>query len=370
MTKYKQTVQKLLDSADIKINGSRPEDIHVLNDKLYPRVIAEANLGLGEGYMDGWWTCKAIDKFIYKILCADLQSRIKKTPSMALLYLKAKFSNNQKTRAKHIGQWHYDIGNELYKSMLDKNMNYSCGYWKNAKTLDQAQIDKMELICKKLKLKKGMRVLDIGCGWGTLARYMAKNYSARVVGVTVSKEQAKLAKELNKGLPVEIRIQDYRELNEKFDCIVSVGMIEHVGPKNYKEYMNVADRCLKEDGLFLLHTIGSATSHVSGEPWTDKYIFPDGVIPSIKQLSAACEQHFLIEDLHNFGADYDKTLMAWHANFTKAWPKLKKNYDERFKRMWDYYLLSCAGSFRARNNQLWQLVLSKKGVKGVYEIIR
>jgi len=366
-TSIKKKVVNLLKYADIKINGKRPWDIQVKNEKIYKRVLSEANMGLGEGYMDGWWTAKSVDKFIFKLVSANLHKRIKKTPSMAALYLRAKFSNKQKSRSYHIGDWHYDIGNELYTKMLDKNMQYSCGYWKNAKTLDKSQLDKMDLICKKLKLKKGMTLLDIGCGWGGLAKYAAKKYGVKVLGITVSNEQAKLARENCKGENVRIEVLDYRKLNQKFDRIVSVGMFEHVGPKNYKEYMKVANRCLKDDGIFLLHTIGSNKSNMSGEPWMDKYIFPDGVIPSIKQIAKAAEKLFFIEDIHNFGAYYDKTLMAWHANFKKSWSKIKKNYDERFYRMWEYYLLSCAGSFRARYNQLFQVILTKKGLVGGYE---
>ena len=153
--------------------------------------------------------------------------------------LKARLVNLQSTsRAYNIGKKHYDIGNELYKNMLDKRMNYSCGYWKNSKTLDQAQEAKLDLICKKVGLKPGMKILDIGCGWGSFVKFAAEKYKVKAVGITVSKEQAKLARELCKGLPIEIRLQDYRELNEKFDRIISIGMFEHVGPKNYKTYVN------------------------------------------------------------------------------------------------------------------------------------
>jgi cyclopropane-fatty-acyl-phospholipid synthase len=250
--------------------------------------------------------------------------------------------------------------------MLDKRMVYTCGYWKDAKTLDEAQEAKLDLTCKKLNLKPGMKVLDIGCGWGSFAKYAAEKYKVKVVGITVSKEQAVLAKALCKGLPIEIRLQDYRDLNEKFDRIVSLGMFEHVGYKNYKTYMKVVHRCLKDDGLFLLHTIGGNKSVKSTDPWIDKYIFPNSMLPSIKQMGDAIEDYFVMEDWHNFSADYDKTLMAWYNNFENSWNKLKDDYDERFHRMWRYYLLACAGTFRARKSQLWQIVLSKDGIKEGY----
>ena len=255
--------------------------------------------------------------------------------------------------------------------MLDKRMNYSCAYWKGADSLDLAQENKLELICRKIDLKPGMRVLDIGCGWGAFGKYAAVKYNIEVVGITVSKEQVEFGKELCKGLPVEIRLMDYRDVNEKFDRIVSVGMIEHVGYKNYNTFFKVANKCLSDHGLFLLHTIGNIKSKKATDPWTDKYIFPNGLLPSIAQLGKAIENLFVMEDWHSFGQDYDKTLMAWYENFEKNWDKIKNKYSERFYRMWKYFLLSAAGSFRSRRrDQLWQIVLSKNGIPGGYQSIR
>jgi len=265
---------------------------------------------------------------------------------------------------------HYDIGNDLYRLMLDARLTYSCGYWKEAKTLDQAQEHKFDLICRKLNLQSGQRILDIGCGWGSFMKYAVEKYNVSCVGITLSSEQIALCKELCADLPIEIRFADYRDLNETFDNIVSIGMFEHVGYKNYSQYMKVARRCLKDDGLFLLHTIGGNKSVVSVDPWMDKYIFPGGMLPSIKQIAKAIEGKFVMEDWHNFGADYDKTLMCWFENFSENWETIKDNYDDRFFLMWKYYLLSCAGAFRARGNQLWQIVLSKNGVKGGYISVR
>ena len=367
------TVQKkvteLLAFAGIQVNGSNPWDIQVHNDKLYSRVLSGGSLALGESYMDGWWDCKALDQFFTRIFNANLDKKVK-TFGMAFAFLKAKLFNMQnKSKAFEIGEAHYDIGNDLYKAMLDKRLTYTCGYWKNAKNLDKAQEAKLDLVCKKIGLKKGMRVLDIGCGWGSFAKFAAEKYKVSVVGITVSKEQVELARELCKGLPVEIRLQDYREVNEKFDRIISLGMFEHVGYKNYRTYMKVAARCLADDGIFLLHTIGGNRSVTNTDPWIKKYIFTNSMLPSIKQIADSCEGVFVVEDLHNFGADYDKTLMAWHSNIEKNWKKLSTQYTERFHRMWSYYLLACAGSFRARKNQLWQIVLSN-GLSGGYKSIR
>jgi cyclopropane-fatty-acyl-phospholipid synthase len=280
------------------------------------------------------------------------------------------FNLQRKSRAFVIGTRHYDIGNDLYAAMLDRRLAYSCGYWKRASSLDEAQEDKLDLICRKIGLAPGMRVLDIGCGWGAFVKYAAEKYRVQAVGTTVSKEQAALAAESCTGLPIEIRFADYRDLNERFDRIVSLGMIEHVGYRNYGTYMKIVHDCLADDGLFLLQTIGSLRSTVSSDPWIGKYIFPNSMLPSIRQLAEATEGLFVTEDLHNFGPDYDKTLMAWWRNFDDHWPQLRERYGEPFYRMWTYYLLSCAGSFRARWNQLWQIVYSKRGVPGGYAAIR
>jgi len=370
--RYEKLAKEILSLAGITVNGSNPWDIQVHNKDFYKRAITEAELGIGESYMDALWDCEKPDEMIYRIIKVRLDEKVKRKPSILFKLMIAKLFNLQtKKRAFIIGERHYDLGNDLFRKMLDKRMNYSCAYWKNAESLDEAQENKLELICKKLYLKPGMRVLDIGCGWSAFGKYAAEKYKVETVGITVSKEQVELGKELCKGVPVEIRLQDYRDINDRFDRIVSVGMIEHVGYKNYRTYFKVANGSLKENGLFLLHTIGEAKSVKSSDAWTNKYIFPNSMLPSIAQLSKATEGLFIVEDLHSFGSDYDKTLMAWFKNFSENWEKLKHNYSERFFRMWKYFLLSSAGAFRARTkNQLWQIVLSKNGVPGGYLAIR
>jgi cyclopropane-fatty-acyl-phospholipid synthase len=318
--------------------------------------------------MDGWWDCEALDQFCYQMLWGRIDKQIKvKSPAFIMHVLRAYFLNAQsKKRAYIVGKEHYDTGNDLFSLMLDQRMIYSCGYWKDADNLDQAQINKLDLVCRKLHLKPGMRVLEIGSGWGGFAKYAAENYGVSVHGITVSKEQMEYAQESCKGLDTSFELKDYRDLNGNYDAIVSIGMFEHVGYKNYRDYMEVARRCLDDNGLFLLHTIGRNTPSRSTDPWTNKYIFPNGMIPSPAQISNSAQGLFVIEDWHNFGQDYDPTLMAWNENFQKSYDNLKDRYDERFKRMWEYYLLMCAGTFRSRRNQLWQLILSKKGIKGGY----
>ena len=371
INKFQDTTQQLLSVAGIKINGNNPWDISVHNDKFYQVVLSQITLGLGESYMDGWWDCDKLDEFFSRVIRAQIQNNIKKNWGLVYQVMLARLLNLQsRNRAFQIGEKHYDLGNELFINMLDKRLVYSCAYWQDAQNLDIAQENKLELICCKLGLQPGMKILDIGCGWGSFGKYAAEKYRVEVVGITVSKEQVELARTLCTGLPVEIRLQDYRDVNEKFDRVVSVGMIEHVGYKNYRTYMEVVRRCLDDDGLFLLHTIGGNKSVKSVDPWINKYIFPNGMLPSIQQLSRSVEGLFVVEDWHNFSADYDKTLMAWFGNLEKNWDNLQSKYDERFHRMWKYYLLSCAGSFRARSNQLWQIILSPKGVSGGYKSLR
>ncbi|MFK5925504.1 MAG: cyclopropane fatty acyl phospholipid synthase [Desulfuromusa sp.] len=369
-THLRKRTESLLHHADVSINGDRPWDIQVKNKSLYRRVFAQGSLGFGEAYMDGWWDSESLDELFSRLIKAQLDDRFKSFVVL-LTALKAKLFNCQSSRrAYQVGEKHYNIGNDLYKHMLDSRMIYSCGYWENAQTLDDAQKDKLELTCKKLHLQEGQRVLDIGCGWGGTARYMAENYGVEVVGITISTAQAELARENCRQLPIEILVKDYREVQGRFDRVVSIGMFEHVGYKNYHTFFETVGKLLQDDGLFLLHTIGGNAPAEHTDPWIDRYIFPNGMMPSARQISSAFEDYFILEDWHSFGPDYDKTLMAWHRKFNDSWPEIKGNYDERFRRMWSYYLLASAGSFRARKNQLWQIVLSKEGLADGYHFPR
>jgi len=363
--------EEMLSQAGITINGTQPQDIRVKNPEFFHRVLQEGSLGLGESYMDGWWECDRLDIFFQMILAAELDTHLPKHFSDIVRIASARIFNYQtRKRAWIVGKEHYDLGNDLFSRMLDPYMQYSCAYWKDAETLEQAQQAKLRMICEKLQLKPGMSLLDIGCGWGGLSQFAAKEYGVSVKGVTISAEQQKMAQERCAGLDVEILLQDYRDLNEKFDRIVSVGMFEHVGPKNYRTYFEVVARNLKPDGLFLLHTIGSNQTDLNVDPWINKYIFPNGCLPSVAHIASKSEDLFVLEDWHNFGVDYDRTLMAWFEAFQNSWPEIKENYSDRFYRMFTYYLNACAGAFRARNIQLWQVLLSPKGVEGGIRVPR
>ena len=357
----------LLSQADIKINGARPWDIQVHHADFFKRVFQQGSLGLGESYMEGWWDCERLDILFCKILKAKLDKQVPGNLKDILRVVSARLFNLQsRSRSWIVGKEHYDIGNDLFALMLDPHMQYSCGYWRHAQTLEEAQNAKLKMICEKLQLEPGMRLLDIGCGWGGLAAYAARNYGVSVDGVTISREQQKLAQQRCEGLDVNILLQDYRDLNTTYDRIVSVGMFEHVGPKNYETYFSVVDRCLKPNGLFLLHTIGSNQTGLSVDPWINKYIFPNGCLPSIRQIASVSESRLVMEDWHNFGSDYDKTLMAWHERFNQAWSGLSSNNTPRFRRMFNYYLCACAGAFRARDIELWQVLFSRGTEGGMY----
>jgi len=367
----KSTLLDIFREADIIPGGDRPWDIQIHNEDFYSRVMGKGTLGAGESYMDGWWDVEALDVFFSKLLSMDIEAKLKNNPVVIFTVLKSVLFNLQRKSIYKVGEEHYDIGNDLYARMLDKRLTYTCGYWKDADNLDKAQEDKLDLICRKIKLKKGDRVLDIGSGWGSFLNYAAEHYGAECVGVTISKEQAAYANANTNGLPVETIIQDYMDVDGQFDHIVSIGMFEHVGKKNYRRFFEKAHSLLKEDGLFLLHTIGaSKRSGGSGDPWVEKYIFPHGELPSMDRVATAANGLFITEDFHNFGFDYSKTLRAWRDNFEANWDDLKDNYDQRFYRMWQYYLNSFIAMFGVRGNHLWQFVFSKNGVKEGYESVR
>ena len=364
-------VPELLELAGVTVNGNNPWDIQVHDSLFYKRLVAGGSMALGESYVDGWWDCEALDQFFDRILRIRLDQKFKRSAKAWWCRFKITCTCSPgRWRAFDIGRRHYDVGNDLFALMLDKWMNYSCAYWKEAHDLDGAQESKMDLICRKLQLQPGMRLLDIGCGWGGLAAYAAQRYGVKVVGITVSREQMKLARQRCQGLPVTTELMDFRSLKGTFDRIVSVGMFEHVGVAHYRTFMRVVRRCLAAGGLFLLQTIGGNRSVRSVDPWMARYIFPNSMLPSSRQIATAAEKLLVLEDWHSFGADYDPTLLAWHHNFVTHWDQVKAAYDGRFFRLWTYYLLACAGSFRARKNQLWQIVFSRDGLRPGYVSVR
>ncbi len=363
-------VVDLLAEADVGVDGCRQQDIVIHEPRFAARVLAQGSLGLGESYMDGWWDANALDMFLFKLMHARLDERVHGMGDILDALRGRLFNLQHGARGYEVGRRHYDLGNEFYQAMLGRRLVYSCGYWRQASSLDAAQEAKLDLVCRKLRLQPGQRVLDIGCGWGEALKFAAERYGVSGVGVTISREQADYARRLCAGLPIEIRLQDYRELDERFDAAFSIGMFEHVGDKNYRGYFEVVRRVLGERGLFLLHTIGANQSRHRTDRWIARYIFPNSMLPSAAQIARASEGLFVLEDWHNFGLDYDRTLQAWRDNIEASWTRLGARYDERFRRMWRFYLAGSMASFRCRHAQLWQLVLSPRGVEGGYQAPR
>ena len=268
---------------------------------------------------------------------------------------------NSKKNVSH----HYDISEKLYDLFLDKKRQYSCAYFKNENdSLDDAQTNKIDHIIKKLNIKPNQRVLDIGSGWGSLAIDIAKKTNASVTGITLSKNQFdysnKKVKEMNLGNQVDFKLIDYRQLNEKFDRIVSVGMFEHVGRKFYKTYFNQVSKLLKEDGISLIHTIGSVNSPRDPQPWITKYIFPGGYTPSLSEIAGPIEKSgLIISDMEVLRMHYSHTLRHWKERFLSKKQEVLEMFDEKFMRMWEFYLASCEMAFKWGDQVVFQLQLTK-----------
>lgn len=359
-------IRELFGLADIEIGGTRPGDIRVNDPAFYERTLRGASLGFGESYMDEQWETDALDVTIDKVMRANLKQKIQGSWKLKALTAKAVLLNLQsKTRSGPSVEAHYDIGNDLYTRMLDDRMVYTCAYWKDAKTLQEAQDAKLDLVARKVGLKPGMRVLDLGCGWGGMASWAAEKYGCSVIGVSLSKDQVALGNEMwgpkGKKLDVELKLMDYRDIQGTFDRVISIGMMEHVGPKNHRQMMEVIHARLADDGVALVHTIANNRSLRHGTAWVEKYIFPNAVAPSLAQIGRAMEGLFVPEDLHNIGPDYDPTLMAWWENFDRTYSEISHRYDRKFYLMWKFYLLAAAGASRSRDGQLYQVVMTKTG---------
>jgi len=367
-SRFTHRFNAVLRAAGVTIDGPNPWDPQIRHPRVFTRLALHGALGAGESYMDGDWECERLDELTARLFRSGLYPRLESHSVLSPGNLLARIANPQSRRkARGNVEAHYEIGNDVFEATLGRTMSYTCAYWLEAKNLDEAQDAKHELACNKLKLSPGLRLLDIGCGWGGFSKHAAQRHQAQVTGITLSRAQAEFARRTCDGLPVDVRLEDFRDTHVRFDRIVGMGVIEHVGPKNHRTFFQKVHENLAPDGLFLLQTIGCLRTTPGTDRWIDRYIFPNAVIPSASQLQQASEGLLVLEDWHNFGADYDRTLMAWNANFEAAWPGLRERYDERFRRMWRYYLLTCAASFRVRRNQLWQIVFSKRGVPGGYQ---
>jgi cyclopropane-fatty-acyl-phospholipid synthase len=368
MIDYQGFVRQRLGQAGIGVGASGSSDIQVHRSRFYRRLVRGRQLGMAESYMDGDWDSAHLDQVATRLLLSTAGNGLHSTPRELL----------ERTTAKLLPRWtrpnvmrrvapHYNLGNDLFEKMLDRDyMAYTCGYWRGgATTLEEAQRAKLDLICRKLGLQEGMTVLDIGCGWGPFAKYAAETYGATVTGVTLSERQVELGRRRCEGLPVELMVRDYRDVEGTFDRVVSVGCLEHIGHRNHRTFFETIYRSLKDGGRALVHSFGVAKSQYIVGGFYEKYVFPLVNLPSVAQIGKALDGLFVVEDVHNFGPDYDPTLMEWNKRFQAAWPELEGEYGKmlggRFKRMFEFYLLCTAGFMRSRTGQIWQWVLTKPG---------
>jgi cyclopropane-fatty-acyl-phospholipid synthase len=373
---FKPLFESLLEGTGVRVGGGRPWDIRVNDDRLYRRAL-RGSLGIGESYMDGDWDCDALDEMFRRVLGSGAQHRPLVRAAGALKALQSRLTNLQtKRRSRAVAEEHYDIDHRMYAHFLGPWNQYTCCFFDGTTDLERAEVIKLEMLCDKLELKAGDRLLDIGCGWGGFAKYAAQTRGCEVTGISLSDEQIRYAVDYTKGLPVTIRKLDYRDLPDSglppFDKISIVGMIEHVGYKNYAPLMGVVHQMLKPDGLFLLHTIGNCEKTIVVDPWIEKYIFRNSMAPAMSQLSDAAEGKFVIEDWENYGHHYVPTLQSWYDRFNANWDRIraipaKRPFDERFRRLWNYYLMSCKAAFEVEKLHLWQLVMTRiQSGRGVY----
>jgi len=365
---HRSAVEGLLARADVQIGGGRPWDIEVHDDRFFKRVLLHGELGFGESYMDGDWDCGSLDQLSTRLFASGVDNSALNPIDVVNGLVARLLTRQTRTRARQRVAPHYDLGNDLFEAMLDaRHMAYTCAYWRpGVTTLEEAQEAKLDLVCRKLALEPGMRLLDIGCGWGGLAKYAAERYGVHVTGVTLSREQVALGSIRAAGLPVDLRVEDYRDTAGTFDRVVSIGCLEHVGHLNHRRFFEVVRERLGDRGFALVHSIGVCRTEYRGGRFLDKYVFPLVNLPSIAQIGRAIDGLFVLDDTHNIGMHYDRTLMEWHGRFERAWPDLQGRYASllggRFKRMFDFYLLMSAGFVRSRRAQVWQMILTPPGV--------
>jgi cyclopropane-fatty-acyl-phospholipid synthase len=371
-------VTDIFNQGGISLNGPNPWDIQIRDSRFFNRVLTGGSLGFGESYMDGDWDVAQLDALIRRILRIKATRKPIVTLNRTWHDLKSRLMNLQsRSGSMAIIDAHYDLDHRLYQHFLGPYNQYTCCFFNQATSLEAAEIEKLEMICNKLDLREGDKVLDIGCGWGGFSRYAAETRGCQVTGISISKEQIAYAKEFTAGLPVEIINTDYRDLpklydSRHFDKVVIIGMIEHVGYKNYQRLFEIVHELLNDNGLLLLHTIGNTRKTTVADPWIEKYIFRNSMLPSMSQLTNSTEDLFVIQDWENYGHYYAPTLAAWQSNFEKNWDKIRaietrNQFDERFRRMFNYYFLSCQAGFETEHILLWHMVMSKQGFgKAVY----
>ena len=366
----------------VEINGPNAWDIQIHNESLYSRLFRDGSLGAGESYMDGWWDCNDLVELSFRVAKNNL---LLESGLPLFVHTTRSFLLNlqNKIRARIVGECHYDLPIPLWEKMLGASMIYTNGIWQDTDDLDTAGFAKYDLVCRKLELKKGDTLLELGCGWGAFLKYAATHYGCRCTGVTISKEQAKYASELCQSLPVKIHHCDYRDRDVynpddiKYDAITTLGMTEHVGRKNYRQCMQIIYEQLRDCRLFLLESSGNSKESAP-DMFIQKYIFPYLDMPTVGSIDKYTRDFFVLEDMQTVSVDYAKTIIAWSNNFKKYWSDfdlsentfggLSKN---QFYRMWVYYLDCCAGVLKARTEtQAWQFLFSKGHLTNGYRSVR
>ncbi|MGY1683784.1 cyclopropane fatty acyl phospholipid synthase [Geodermatophilus sp. SYSU D01176] len=354
-------VRRLLRAADIVIGGDRPWDICVLDDRFYGTVLRQGSLGFGESYMRNWWCAEDLEDVIFRLIGVGLDRAVRLLPARISAAVTGAVTNQQTIeKSTAVAERHYNLGNDLFFALLGKYRNYSCAYFDGTDSLDDAQVRKMDLVCRKLELGESDHLLDVGGGWGHLAHYAATHYGCRVTSINISDEQIRYARDLCSDLPVDVQKCDYREVTGSYTKIAVIAMLTHVGPKNYRRFMQIMHGHLADDGSMLVESIGGRFSNTTTEPWIQKYIFPGGVIPSMRQFESAISGYFTATELVEWGQHYVPTLRAWHANLMAAWPTLSDKYSETTRLMMEYYLLASAAAFRAGRLKYWHLALARR----------
>lgn len=369
-----QAVRKIVEVGGIP--DTMWNHIEILDKSAWTDIITKGNLGIAEAYMHNKLKVDPLPFFISVLNDTSIGTRRKEGTDYLGMVMQAValptdlmgLLTNQQTRelSSRVTKQHYDAGNDLYEKMLGPSMSYTCAYWKDAKNLDEAQFNKMDLIRRKLELQPGMKVAELGMGWGTAANHMHKYGNVDVTGVSLSEQQVKWAQENLAKEGLRFIWSDYRDHCEDpkhmhtYDRVYSIGMLEHVGYKNYAPFFKCIKALLKPDGLAVVHSIGEPDFVSASDPFLDKYIFPGAVIPAMSTITAGFENDFILEDWQNFGFDYSLTLAAWNENANVFFKENPDKYTPEFQRMWEYYLKMCEALFVTRINQLWHFVLSPR----------
>jgi len=356
----RRAVEQVFEGAGVRCNGSRLFDPQILDDRFYTACATRGTLGFGESYVANWWACDDLEELAYRLTVSRINQVGRFAPLLAMSYLVSLLRNNQTLeRSRRVADRHYNIGNDLFFSFLGRYRNYSCALFEGTESLDAAQKAKMERICELLELSERDHLLDVGGGWGHLARHAALQHGCTVTSINIADEQITYAREMCAGLPVDVRKCDYRQLTGRYTKAAVVAMFTHVGSKNHRTFFECIHRCLPEGSRLVMETVGSSHSNVTLEPWTERHIFPGGVVPSLRQIDHAASGLFVRGYTREFGSHYVLTLRAWYDNLMAAWPELSTRYSESTLRTFEYFFLTVAGTFRAGRLKHWHLVMSK-----------